>query len=292
MLKFLAGPAFGWAFLLCASASFPQTAPGQVLSPKAARHPSGDAAVKPTESRTQTKPPGTVAELKETLDTGSLREKQNAFAALATLPGPAADELCAQWLDKLLARRLPPELHLDLFEAAEKRDAPAIKEKLRQFESGRDPKDALRHWRECLTGGDAAAGRKIFFEKPEVQCVRCHKAGQEAEGGEVGPNLTGIGARQTREYLLESIVLPNQRVAAGYESLIVTMKNGVAYGGVLKSESNAELELNSPEDGLLKLNKAEIRSRERGPSAMPEELRQVLGKRELRDLVEFLSGLR
>jgi hypothetical protein len=39
------------------------------------------------------------------------------------------------------------------------------------------------------------------------------------------------------------------------------------------------------------LKKADIQSRERGLSAMPEEFRQVLTKQELRNLVEFLSGL-
>jgi hypothetical protein len=38
------------------------------------------------------------------------------------------------------------------------------------------------------------------------------------------------------------------------------------------------------------LKKADIKARERGLSGMPEELRQVLSKQDLRDLVEFLAG--
>jgi len=37
------------------------------------------------------------------------------------------------------------------------------------------------------------------------------------------------------------------------------------------------------------VKKADIKLRERGLSSMPEELRQVLTKAELRDLVELLS---
>ena len=70
------------------------------------------------------------------------------------------------------------------------------------------------------------------------------------------------------------------------------MKSGTTYAGVVKSETATELELNSPEDGLLKLKKDNIQTRERGPSAMPEELRQILTKREVRDLVEFLTNLK
>ena len=43
---------------------------------------------------------------------------------------------------------------------------------------------------------------------------------------------------------------------------------------------------------LTLLNKTDIKSRDRGLSAMPEEFRQVLTKRELRDLIEFLGGLK
>jgi hypothetical protein len=39
----------------------------------------------------------------------------------------------------------------------------------------------------------------------------------------------------------------------------------------------------------VKISKAEIKTRERGLSGMPEELRQVLTKHEVRDLVEFLA---
>jgi len=57
----------------------------------------------------------------------------------------------------------------------------------------------------------------------------------------------------------------------------------------VKSETENVLELNSPEDGLVKINKADIKTRDRGLSAMPEELRQILTKQDLRNLVEFLS---
>lgn len=148
----------------------------------------------------------------------------------------------------------------------------------------------MRSWRECLVGGDAAEGKRIFFEKAEVYCLRCHKV--NGEGGEVGPDLTGIGAKQSREYLLESIVLPNKQISEGFESTIVNLKSGTTYAGVTKSETAAEIELNSPEDGLVKLQKANIQTRERGPSAMPEELRQILTKQELRHLIEYLANLR
>jgi quinoprotein glucose dehydrogenase len=243
-----------------------------------------------TKIQARLNPGDATAKLRVTLDKGTTGEKQAAFATLATVPGGTADELFSQWLDKLLAKQVPADLQLDLLEAAAKRQSREVKDKLAKFESARPADDDLRAWRECLQGGNAEEGRKIFLERAEVSCVRCHKAG--GEGGEVGPDLGKIGAAKPREYLLESIVYPNKNVAAGFESLLVTMKDGAVYAGLLKSENDTEIEVNSPEDGLLKLKKADIKERQRGLSAMPEELRQVLTKQDLRNLVEFLSGLK
>ncbi|HKP39095.1 MAG TPA: HEAT repeat domain-containing protein, partial [Pyrinomonadaceae bacterium] len=239
----------------------------------------------------QLRPDNATAHLKTVLERGSIGEKQSAFATLGALTNsPDADRVIEEWLDKVVAEEIPNELWLDVLDAANKRTTPAIREKLRKAEEARPAEDNLRSHRECLVGGDAAEGKRIFFEKAEVYCLRCHKV--NGEGGEVGPDLTGIGAKQSREYLLESIVLPNKQIAPGFESTIVTMKSGTTYAGIVKSETATGLELNSPEDGLLKLKKADIQTRERGPSAMPEELRQILTKQEVRHLVEFLANLK
>jgi quinoprotein glucose dehydrogenase len=70
------------------------------------------------------------------------------------------------------------------------------------------------------------------------------------------------------------------------------MKDRNVHAGTLKKETPVTLDILSPEDGPLQVNKADIEKRERGQSGMPEELRQVLSKRDLRNLVEYLSGLK
>jgi putative heme-binding domain-containing protein len=47
-----------------------------------------------------------------------------------------------------------------------------------------------------------------------LACAACHKvAGQ---GGEIGPDLAGIGARRDREYLRRAILNPAADVAEGF----------------------------------------------------------------------------
>ena len=70
------------------------------------------------------------------------------------------------------------------------------------------------------------------------------------------------------------------------------MKNGTSYAGQLKSETDTQLVINSPEDGLLTVKKADVEKRDRGLSAMPDEMGNILSKNDLRNLVEFLSTLK
>jgi quinoprotein glucose dehydrogenase len=233
---------------------------------------------------------GSVAPFIAALATGTIGERQSALDQLASFKDSSADEVILAQFDKLLTGQLPSELTLELLEAAAKRSSPEIKARLQKFEASRDAKDPLAPWSTALAGGNAEAGRKILYERAEASCFRCHKVGNE--GGEVGPVLTDVAKRLTREQLLESIALPNARIAEGFESVIVTLKTGVSFAGVLKSENDKEIVVNSPEDGLLKLAKTDIAKKDRGLSPMPAELANVLSRRDLRDLIEFLASLK
>ncbi len=230
---------------------------------------------------------GPLAKLIDVIANGSLAEKQNAYAALAKLPGVQADEFIIQRMADLVAGKIPAALQLDVLDAAAAR--PALKAAVTGWEAAlpKAGESDLNPWKVCLTGGNAEEGKKVFLEKAEVSCVRCHKI--NAEGGEVGPELTGLGEKMGREYLLQSLLYPNASIAQGFESVLVTLKNGTTYAGVIKSETDTELEVNSPEDGLLKLKKAEITAREKGLSGMPDGFGGVLTKQEIRNLVEFLA---
>lgn len=156
--------------------------------------------------------------------------------------------------------------------------------------------EVLQFYHDTLEGGSAERGKRIFLEKIEASCSRCHQVGAITdsilEGAGVGPDLTTIGSQRDRTYLLEALLMPNKAIAPGYENLLVTMKDGKAFAGLLKSETADEIELTSPEDGPVKLHKSDIESRELGLSPMPNHLRYVLSKTEVRDLIEFLANLK
>ncbi len=147
--------------------------------------------------------------------------------------------------------------------------------------------DRIAAQRLTLEGGDAARGLRLFAERADWGCQRCHKLG--GEGGEVGPDLTGIGRLRGREYVLQSILYPNEVIAPGFENVIVTRRNGSVVIGVVKAETPGELTVESPEDGRITIPIADIATRERGLSAMPEGMQDLMTPRELRDLIEALA---
>ncbi|MEA3212496.1 MAG: quinoprotein glucose dehydrogenase [Chthoniobacter sp.] len=236
------------------------------------------------------RPDNAVEAASSALKTGSLAEKQNALRMLAVIDSKAADKLIGKWLDRYLVGDVPAALHLDLFEAAAQRGTPDLKGKLAGISVAR-AQGRLGPWRECLTGGDATRGRQIFCEKAEAGCLRCHKV--RGLGGEVGPDLSAIGAARDRVAILKSIVFPNADLAPGFENVVLTLKNGQQLVGVVSAEDAASVTVRSHTDGTsATVAKTEVAQRSRLPSPMPEGLGAVLGKRDLRDVVEFLSGLK
>lgn len=238
-----------------------------------------------TRLQAQTKPGEATARLIQVLDTGGISERQGALAALANVEGSVADETILRWLKRADA---PKELELDILEAALQRQDQRIVKKLAELKEAAPEGQFPGEWRAVLYGGDAEQGKKIFLERPEAACVRCHKI--KGEGGDVGPDLSQAGTKYPREYLLESVLFPNKKIAPGFESVLVKLKSGAVSAGVLKSETADLLEINSPEDGLIKVKKSEIVSREKGLSGMPEGLGTVLSKQDLRNLMEFLGS--
>ena len=236
------------------------------------------------------KPDEALAQLAKVLDKGDVIEQQGAYSILGEMRTPEAAALVSKSLTRLLHGKMAPETHLDLLEAAAKFNTGDIKDKLAQYEANRSKTDHLANYREALVGGDAENGRKIFRYKAEVSCLRCHKI--KGEGGEVGPDLTGIGSKQKRDYLLESIVDPNKQIAKGFENVLITLKNGRTVTGIVKVEDAKEVKLMNADGQTIVVPKDQIDERKAGKSAMPEDIVKHLSKSEVRDLVEFLAGLK
>jgi quinoprotein glucose dehydrogenase len=253
-----------------------------------------DEGVRGAAIRLQAKLPGGVAKLRPIFEQGTPRERQAVIGAVANVKNdPAADAIVSAAMDQLLAGTLPPEMQLDALEAAAARKDhnPRIAQKLAAFEAGRksESEDPLSHFREAMAGGDAERGQRIFQLRADVSCLKCHSV--KAQGGTAGPDLAGIGTRGTREYILESILYPNKKIATGFETIALKTKSGVVTG-VLKAEDANAIQLDVPDKGVVTVRKSDVQARRGGMSAMPEGFGAILSKRDLRDVVEYLANLK
>jgi quinoprotein glucose dehydrogenase len=233
---------------------------------------------------------GSLQTLKESLENGDLSEKQAAIASLARDTSREAMALVDALTDQMTNGALDQGLQLDLLELIESKGSPELQAKAKACTDKLVQQSPFKEFAVTLAGGDAEAGRRIFFEREEVACMRCHKV--DGNGGDVGPALNGLVTKQSIHYILESILYPNNAIAEGYESVLIETKDDNFYAGVIKEEDGDKIILNSPEDGILTLKKSNIASREKGLSGMPEGLYLMLSKRELRDLVAFLGSLK
>jgi quinoprotein glucose dehydrogenase len=191
-------------------------------------------------------------------------------------------------LGRLLDNGLAMDSLLEWIEAARQR--PALKGRLEKLNAERAKGESSAAYPECLEGGDLAAGRKIFFERGDVQCVRCHAVG--SEGGQVGPPLTTIGSQKDAGYLLESILYPNKQIAEGWGQTALQLKNDAVEVGRIEKETEAELTLMTADGQRKAIPKGEIKARKPALSSMPEGLSKYLSNKDLRDLVAFLRSLK
>jgi quinoprotein glucose dehydrogenase len=218
------------------------------------------------------------------LKKGSLKEQQALIGILGESKSPLSKDKLKGLVQEAISGKTPPGIILEIGEAGLKAGVEGSKSLIQEDITKPNPMAF------ALEGGDKEAGKNVFFQKIAVACLRCHKL--EGQGGDVGPELNGIGSKQKRDYLLESIILPEKNIAKGFESLIIVLSNGKTVTGILKQDKPNEIVLMDFEGKLMTVKKADIEEKKIGKSAMPADLYKQLSKQELRDLVEYLASLK
>jgi putative membrane-bound dehydrogenase-like protein len=211
-------------------------------------------------------------------------ERQQALQILAKSDDPAAKSLIRAIVETAAANPTEAASGYDsaiLLELVEITGSPAITEKLASL-------GPLGPFLASLHGGDPILGERLFTEHLAAQCTACHRIGDA--GSNVGPPLTHVG-RQSREYILESLVLPQAAITPGYGIMSVTKSDASTLTGALKEEAESILTLILPDHSEVTIPLAEITSRTNPVSTMPPMV-GILNPRELRDLTAYLASLK
>jgi cytochrome c oxidase cbb3-type subunit 3 len=136
--------------------------------------------------------------------------------------------------------------------------------------------------------GNAVAGRVLYFGK--AQCSNCHMVNTGVgQGGFIASDLTSYGGTHTARAIKQAIVQPDTPLDPDSRVVEVQTKTGKKLIGVVRSEDNFNLALQT-EDGryhfLTRSSLAEVNYKQY--SLMPRDYGTRLTNGELDDLVSFL----
>jgi putative heme-binding domain-containing protein len=139
--------------------------------------------------------------------------------------------------------------------------------------------------------GDAARGKKLFFDTEGVACRTCHKI--QDQGGEVGPDLSEIGKKYDRAKILENILDPSKEIDPKFQTYLVATKAGQVLTGVVVERIPESVSLRDAQNKLLRLATADIEQiASQQQSIMPDLLLRDMTAAQVADLVEFLGSLK
>lgn len=190
--------------------------------------------------------------------------------ALAKVPEPERGPLAE------LASKAPPA------------PAPVVPAVVRQFQKAWTIADFEGDLAKAVKGRNLARGKEIYSS---TQCASCHHFG--TEGGNVGPDLTGVGGRFQPRDILEAIVDPSKAISEQYASFVFTLKSGEMAVGQVANETNFYYDIiEDPIRGAHRqVGKSNLAKKEVNPvSLMPPGLINVLTKDEVLDLLAYLTS--
>jgi cytochrome c oxidase cbb3-type subunit III len=137
--------------------------------------------------------------------------------------------------------------------------------------------------------GDSAKGKVIY--QTNGGCAVCHIV--RGEGGNLGPDLSAVGARRSPAYLREALIDPGAASPDGYLVVTITERNGRKVRGVRANEDSFTIQLRDANNRFHSFRKPEIEDlkKEVGVSTMPS-YKAMLTNAEIDDLVAYLASLR
>jgi len=137
--------------------------------------------------------------------------------------------------------------------------------------------------------GDVGNGQKLF--RTTATCANCHIVNEF--GKDVGPNLSEIGDKLSREAMLTAILAPSAGISHNYENFSVLTEEGQVISGLKISETDDAVVIRTVDaidrkisaDDVVTIKKSE-------KSIMPENLHHITGQQGLIDIVEYMSTLK
>jgi putative heme-binding domain-containing protein len=141
---------------------------------------------------------------------------------------------------------------------------------------------------EVADHGDAARG-ELIFRRADLNCTSCHSLSKA--GGEVGPDLSAVGQTSPSDYIINSLLNPDQAIKEQYHTLIVQTSDGQVFQGIVTDKDDQRIVLKEAAGTTRVVPVVTIEDQKPGGSLMPKGLANLMTHAEFVDLVRFLSEL-
>jgi putative heme-binding domain-containing protein len=136
--------------------------------------------------------------------------------------------------------------------------------------------------------GDPARG-ELIFRRADLNCMSCHALSKA--GGDVGPDLSSIGQTSPPDYIINSILNPDQSIKEQYNTLVVLTTDGQVFQGIVADKDDQRVVLKEATGATRVVPANSIEDQKAGGSLMPKGLANLITRAEFVDLVRFLSEL-
>jgi putative heme-binding domain-containing protein len=135
--------------------------------------------------------------------------------------------------------------------------------------------------------GNAEQGAELFA----ANCARCHRV--NGDGGSLGPDLSVITARRSKEALISSIRSPSSTLTNRYRPVSLVTQDNRRIQGTVKSEDAFSIQVMDTNQNLRGFNKADLQQiTHESQSLMPEFGSNLLSDSNLEDILGFLDSQR
>lgn len=229
-----------------------------------------------------------VLEAKQRADS---RARDRDRLAREVLSSPSRTLLLVRALDR---QQLPPAIREQVLAVGSEHEDLVVRDLLEPFLPAAKRAQRLGETVDAAAilklAGDAARGKKLYFEASTVQCRNCHKIGEQ--GQELGPELTHIAKKKDRAKLLEALLDPSKEIDPKFGGWIVETKDGRVLTGLLVKRDEQEVVLRDvqrKEHRFAPHDLEQIVPQQK--SLMPELLLRDMTAEQVADLLAFLSTL-
>ncbi len=139
--------------------------------------------------------------------------------------------------------------------------------------------------------GSAENGKQILAKSltGEAQCLKCHTV--RGTGGSIGPDLSMIGKKGSKENLYDSLLTPSKAIADQYVSWRIDSEDGQSIVGLLVEETPAKITVRDANGKDYTFAAKDVTKKKDAKSIMPDDSIKAFTEDELIDVVEYLMTL-